>query len=343
METPIERAFCWPLSALSEAPASPRASASCYRSLENIFVVAVVVDEGSFGNIERQIFAADVVIRADNRTLQCAPEAFNRVRMDRTDNVLARRVRHEFMREGVAKEAVAAVFVGREQRNFRADGFANEAVVGLGIRRRDHAGHDVPFAAHGTDNWRLAGTRSAALTVALVPMLVLRLAANVGLVNLDHAHELLKFLVLKRGADAMAHIPSRLVASEAHDAVNLAGADPLFASEHHMDHAEPLAQVHIRVLEDRANKVREAIRATLAAIRALPAVRHALERVSLERAAAGARDAIRPALRHKVGIARRLVWERLFPLGDAHLHDLGGLFGAGHGGYPSVMERLNHG
>jgi hypothetical protein len=39
-------------------------------------------------------------------------------------------------------------------------------------------------------------------------------------------------------------------------------------------------------------------------------------------------------LRHKVRIASSLVRERRFPLGDTHLHDLAGLFCAGHNGFP---------
>lgn len=57
------------------------------RRSENIVIEAVVIAELEFGNVERQIFAADFVEATDNAALEDAPKAFNRVRVDRADNV----------------------------------------------------------------------------------------------------------------------------------------------------------------------------------------------------------------------------------------------------------------
>lgn len=75
---------------------------------------------------------------------------------------------------------------------------------------RDHRASPL----RGTDDASLAGAGPARAAATLIPVLILVLTADIGLVNLDDAHELLKFLILKRGADAVAHVPSRLVRAE---------------------------------------------------------------------------------------------------------------------------------
>ena len=55
---------------------------------ENVGVLAVIVSELKLRNIERQIFAADLVIATDDTALNQRPEVLNCVGMDRTDYVL---------------------------------------------------------------------------------------------------------------------------------------------------------------------------------------------------------------------------------------------------------------
>jgi hypothetical protein len=111
-----------------------------------------------------------------------------------------------------------------------------------------------------------------------------------------NAQELPRFLVLHGSADAVAHVPSGFVRAEAHVAVNLPGADALLAGRHEVDDAEPLPQVHICVLEDRPDEVREAVGTALPAVRAFPAVLHGLEGIDVRAATARAMDAVRPAV-----------------------------------------------
>ena len=61
--------------------------ASANRRAEDIRVQAIVVAELKLGNIERQIFGADLVESADHAALKDRPETFNRVGMHRADNV----------------------------------------------------------------------------------------------------------------------------------------------------------------------------------------------------------------------------------------------------------------
>src|SRR5665213_64049 len=100
MKTAIPIAFLvfWDRSPVSEAIASSCASASSYRHSEDVGVVAVVIFELTFRDVERQVFLTDLVVRADNRPLEDRPEALNRLSMHRADNVLAAHVLHRAVR-----------------------------------------------------------------------------------------------------------------------------------------------------------------------------------------------------------------------------------------------------
>ena len=69
----------WRRLSLAETVASDRASAACYRGSENIDVLTVVMPELKFSDVQRKIFAADLVIGADNTALEDAPKAFNQI------------------------------------------------------------------------------------------------------------------------------------------------------------------------------------------------------------------------------------------------------------------------
>ena len=77
----------WNLS-FAEADASPDASAFCYRLSENIGILAVVVPKLKFRQVQRQIFPAHVVIRADNTTFQQTPEVINVIGMNHAAHVI---------------------------------------------------------------------------------------------------------------------------------------------------------------------------------------------------------------------------------------------------------------
>jgi hypothetical protein len=55
---------------VAEVPASEDASASCYDFPKNIRVFAMIVTELKLRQVEREIFGRDVVISADDATLQ---------------------------------------------------------------------------------------------------------------------------------------------------------------------------------------------------------------------------------------------------------------------------------
>jgi hypothetical protein len=66
---------------------SPKASASPNCLSENVGVQTVVISELELGHIEREVFAADLVIAAHHAALNQAPKAFNRIRAQRADDM----------------------------------------------------------------------------------------------------------------------------------------------------------------------------------------------------------------------------------------------------------------
>lgn len=210
------------------------------------------------------------------------------------------------------------------------DGRADELLEGLGAGVLDHAGDDardalIALPLHGADHDVLAGALAAHALTALVPMAVVILAADVGLINLHNAHKLLKLLVSQPGADAVAHMPSGAVGAEPHHTLNLERRDALLAGHHHVDDAKPLPERLVRVLEDCPSDDAETVagRAARRADRALPVEGARRERVHLHGAAARAANAVGPAVRHQVGRAGVFVREGSLKLRDRHLVNVG--------------------
>ena len=73
----------WSLSLLAETETSVGASAACYRRLKHVAVHAVIVLELKFSDIQRHIFGAHLVERADHAAFEDRPEIFDRVGVDR--------------------------------------------------------------------------------------------------------------------------------------------------------------------------------------------------------------------------------------------------------------------
>lgn len=64
------------------------ASATCYRGIEDGRVLPIVVPELELRDVQRQIFAANFVVTADNPALNQRPEAFDCIGVDRANNML---------------------------------------------------------------------------------------------------------------------------------------------------------------------------------------------------------------------------------------------------------------
>ena len=86
---------------------------------------------------------------------------------------------------------------------------------------------------------------------ALVLVPVLSLAADERLVNLDDPHQLVEIFVRKSRADAVAHIPSRLVRTDVLSAKYLKRRHAFFADEHGVNDAKPSLERLVCVLKNR--------------------------------------------------------------------------------------------
>jgi hypothetical protein len=307
-----------------------------YSFVKDVRVVSVVVAELELGDVQWQIFGADLVKFADHAALENRPEAFNRVCVDCTDDVLALGMIDDAMRVFGVQAAISDTLIGAKQAHLFRNGAAHEALKGSGIDAANHAGDHVSLPANRADDGRFAGTNTAssAAPAALIPMPVLRLAADEGFIDLDDAHELAEVLTGETGADAVTHVPSGLVRAETHVAVDLQCADPLLARQHKVDDAEPVAQRLIRVLEDRSDDRREAVVGRWQGARVAQIIPfHRPVRFYLGAAAARTHDELGPAVLGEVEFARVFVREQLLEIDDRHLVDgLTGLLFPCHSG-----------
>ena len=296
---------------------------------ENVLVLPIVVAELELGNVQRQVFGADLVVAAHDAALEQAPEAFDGVGVNRADDVFASGVIHDAMRELAVERIVAAILVGAEQADFVRHGSANEADQCFAVDLADHASDHVALAAHCADHRNLSDratpasrTRTAgAATVALVP--ILRLAADEGFVNFHNAHQLIEIFVRHAATDAMAHAPRGLVRAETEQAEYLQGADSLLACQHQVDNLKPLAQRLVRILEDRPDRHAKAVAGRIGAGVADPIELAGAVFYDINAATARAAHASRPALRDKVAFARIVVRKRLLELANRELMDAG--------------------
>src|ERR1700730_9711080 len=176
---------------------------------ENVNVLPVVVSELELSNIQRHIFAAHFVECADYAALENRPEAFDGLRVDCADDVLASGMINNAMRIFAVKPLVAWPLIGAKQADFMGAGFGDERSESVGIDIRDEPRNHISLAADGADDWSFAGTNAAgsAATAAFIPMPVFGQAADESFIDFNNAAELLDILH-ECDADAMTHIPS---------------------------------------------------------------------------------------------------------------------------------------
>jgi len=125
------------------APRSPLHLTALDCCSEDVRVPPIVVAELELRDVERHVFGADFVEGADNAALEDRPEAFNRVRVDRTDNVLAFGMINDAMRELFTERPITSPCVSAEQTDFLRNRAAHESGEGRGIDVLDNARHDL--------------------------------------------------------------------------------------------------------------------------------------------------------------------------------------------------------
>jgi hypothetical protein len=101
----------------AEASASSDASASSYRRSEEVGILAAVLAELKFIQVERQVVVAYVVLGGDDPTLQQAPKALDVVSMNLAPRVLGLVV-YSVVRKSLIQLLVARAFIRGDQANF---------------------------------------------------------------------------------------------------------------------------------------------------------------------------------------------------------------------------------
>ena len=221
------------------------------RSSENIGVLPIVVPELKFGDVQRHVFFADFVERADNTAFEDRPETLNRIGVNRTDNVLAHRMIDGSVRISGVEFSIPRALIGTEQANFIRDGFLHEIEQCISVYFLDYASDYVALAANRASNRSFARSLTASpimtagsatgrgivATAPLIPMLILEFPADESFVHFDNTAKFLR--ILDQGnADAVRHIPSGFERTKSHVAPELTGAHSLFAGEHKVDDAD---------------------------------------------------------------------------------------------------------
>ena len=136
-------------------------SASIDCRSEDVRIIPIVITELKFGNIERHIFPAHFVERADHATLENRPEAFDGLSMDYADDVLPPGVVNNAMRIFAVKPLIAGPLIGTKQADFVRDGFADERGESGCLYVRNYPRDDVSFAADSADDWCFTGADAA--------------------------------------------------------------------------------------------------------------------------------------------------------------------------------------
>jgi hypothetical protein len=314
-------------------------SASLDRRSEDVRILPVIVPELELGDIERHIFAAHFVERSYHAALEDRPEAFDSLRVDRTNDILTSRMVNGCVWIILIERIVARILISAEQANSMRHCFANEGGESGGIHIRDYERNNISLAADRTDDWRFAGTNASCSTApaAFIPMPVLGQPANESFINFDDAAKLLDILH-ESGSDLVAHEPSGFVGTEAHVAHNLQGAHPLLAGEHQVDDAIPFAKRLVGILKNGIDQDREPIAGGTArsTLRALPMPFARWQVVYCRIATTRAANALWPTPRLQVRFAGIFVRKHRLKLRDGELMKRLWLLAARHGVLPTM-------
>jgi hypothetical protein len=289
---------------------------------EDVGIFAVIISELKLSDVQRHVFGADFVECADYAAFEDRPEAFNRVGVDRADNVLMFAMVHRANRIFLFQSLVSAPIVHRQQANFVRHNFAHENLGGSGGNVFQNAGDHVALALHRSNDRSFASGEATTTAALFVPMSPLVLSANVGFINFNNAAEFCCWLN-HRGADFVAHAMRCAVRAEAKLALDLKRANSLFAGRHQVHDLEPVAQRLVGVLKDRSGDDGEPIahRTARSALRALPVPLARRQVIDGGIATTRAAHAFRPAARFQISLGRIVIaeWKARFKFAFRHL------------------------
>jgi hypothetical protein len=316
--------------------------AAADRRAKNVGIEAVVIAELKLRDIQRHVFRADFMERANHAALEDGPEAFNRVCVDRTNNVLAPAMIDRAVRKFIQIIAINRSLIGCQQTDLIRNCFVHKLDHALRIDTLDNASNHIALATDCANDRSF----SAKVSLLFVPMPIGVLTADVSLIHFDYAAEF-GFRLHQRRANFVAHAVRRLIAAKAHLPLDLQRRNSFFAGQHKVSDLEPIAKRLVCVLKNGARNDRKAVAGitSRSALRALPMPLAGMKVIDRRIAATRAVNAVGPAAGLQIGAARIVVtdWEAGFKLAFRHLMDWFGTFC--HGAYPctSTVGAYCHG
>ena len=273
--------------------------------------------------IQRQVLLTDIMVRANHATLEQRPERFDVVGMHFAAHVLVLAVAHYFMWKAWLEQAIAAVLVRSDQRNLICDGLADESVERWRIGALNDFTDHIALAGDRADHCGLVAHLSAPNVSFLIPMAVLILAADEGLVHFHDSHQLLEIVIPHTSAEPMADVPSgvqRRTLAKEHPS-NLTRRNALQALQHRVENFEPSNERHVCVLENRADEHGESIGRVvlIGLVAAEPIEGPRLGSVDLSVPALWAFHlSVRPATIRQISTARRFIGKGRHELLEGH-------------------------
>jgi hypothetical protein len=308
-----------------------------YCRAKNIGVHSVIIAELELRDVQRQIFAANLVIAAHNAALNQRPKTLNRVGVNSADDVLSGLMIHNAVRILFFQILIRWIGVCAKQADFFRYRFADKFFEYGFVNTEHNARHDVAFTLDCADDRSSQPVIAAsALTAALIPMAVFVFAADVSFIHLNNATKF--FEVFNKGdAHLVAHEPSGFVATEAHVTHDLQCAHALFAGQHEMDDLEPVAERLVGVLENGPRDMGEPIASLGSALIALPTPRLVGQLVRIGRPTTRAMDASGPTAADKIRATGVLIGEHAVELSGGKLLDW--LRSAGHRNNSPSIDR----
>lgn len=123
------------------------------RRSEDILVLPIVITELELGNIERHVFSAHFVERADHAALEDRPKSLDGLSMDGADDILASRMVNGRVWVVRVERIVAWVLIGAKQTDPVRHRFADEGGESGRIHICNHARNHIALTANSTNDW----------------------------------------------------------------------------------------------------------------------------------------------------------------------------------------------
>src|SRR5262249_23620284 len=155
------------------------------RFTEDIGVLPIVVTKSKLGEVERQVFLADMMELSHDAALQNRPKRLDVVGMNLATYILAFAVRYCLMPQAAPlQEPIARMFVRRDQTNILADCLAHKAIKRDRIGVLDNPANYISLAANRADHSNLTALLATRDMRLFVRVAVLVLATDEGFIYL---------------------------------------------------------------------------------------------------------------------------------------------------------------